>query len=232
MYLGFLSGSFTNLRTVGEEESHSFNSTLPIRMFWSVIPQIWNELWNLKVIWNCNYQKCDQQTNSKIARNKKSFLLTISLVDVNKLTDFSLHKNEVFLHSKCDQIRRKLRIWSHLPKKSLMKNYSFSAVCLILQFNFLIQTIPININNRGIFKTLPNTHDGAFCENNAWFNAINCFCKKAPSQIFDRILNITLTTARKVSVFGVFLEFVKIERVERFMGKQISLIFKSLVCCL
>ena len=142
MYLGFFSGSSTNLRTVGEEESHSFNSTLPIRMFWSVIPQIWNELWNLKVIWNCNYQKCDQQTNSKIARNKKSFPLTISLVDVNY------------------------------------------------------------------------------------------FCKKAPLQIFDRILNITLTTARKVSVFGVFLEFVKIERVERFMGKQISLIFKSLVCCL
>ena len=30
--------------------------------------------------------------------------------------------------SKCDQIRRKLRIWSHLPTKSLMKNFIFSAV--------------------------------------------------------------------------------------------------------
>ena len=29
--------------------------------------------------------------------------------------------------SKCDQIRRKLRIWSHLLKKSLMKNFIFSA---------------------------------------------------------------------------------------------------------
>ena len=27
--------------------------------------------------------------------------------------------------SKCDQIRRKLRIWSHLLKKSLMENFSF-----------------------------------------------------------------------------------------------------------
>ena len=27
--------------------------------------------------------------------------------------------------SKCDQIRRKLRIWSHLPKKSLMKTSLF-----------------------------------------------------------------------------------------------------------
>ena len=30
--------------------------------------------------------------------------------------------------SKCDQIRRKLQIWSHLLKKSLMKNFIFCAV--------------------------------------------------------------------------------------------------------
>ena len=30
--------------------------------------------------------------------------------------------------SKCDQIRRKLRIWSHLLKKSLTKNFIFCAV--------------------------------------------------------------------------------------------------------
>ena len=30
--------------------------------------------------------------------------------------------------SKCDQIRRKLRIWSHLLKKSLMKNFIFCVV--------------------------------------------------------------------------------------------------------
>ena len=30
--------------------------------------------------------------------------------------------------SKCDQIRRKLRIWSHLLKKSLMENFIFFAV--------------------------------------------------------------------------------------------------------
>ena len=33
--------------------------------------------------------------------------------------------------SKCEQIRRKLRIWSHLPKKSLMENFIFCAVSLI-----------------------------------------------------------------------------------------------------
>ena len=29
--------------------------------------------------------------------------------------------------SKCDQIRRKLHIWSHLLKKSLMENFIFCA---------------------------------------------------------------------------------------------------------
>ena len=32
--------------------------------------------------------------------------------------------------SKCDQIRRKLRIWSHLLKKSLMENFTFCAVLM------------------------------------------------------------------------------------------------------
>ena len=30
--------------------------------------------------------------------------------------------------SKCDQIRRKLRIWSHLLKKSVMENFIFCTV--------------------------------------------------------------------------------------------------------
>ena len=33
--------------------------------------------------------------------------------------------------SKCDQIRCKLRIWSHLLKKSLMENLIFCAVLLL-----------------------------------------------------------------------------------------------------
>ena len=37
--------------------------------------------------------------------------------------------NKDFL-SKCDQIHRKQRIWSHLLKKSLMKNFIFCAVVL------------------------------------------------------------------------------------------------------
>ena len=31
---------------------------------------------------------------------------------------------------KCDQIRRELRIWSHLLKKSLTENFTFCTVCV------------------------------------------------------------------------------------------------------
>ena len=34
--------------------------------------------------------------------------------------------------SKCDQIRSKLRIWPNLLKKSLMENFIFSAVILVI----------------------------------------------------------------------------------------------------
>ena len=36
--------------------------------------------------------------------------------------------------SKCDKIHKKLWIWSHLLKKSLMKNFIFSAVLTSLIF--------------------------------------------------------------------------------------------------
>ena len=35
------------------------------------------------------------------------------------------------LFSKCDQIRWKLQIWSHLLKKSLMENFMFYAMQLL-----------------------------------------------------------------------------------------------------
>ena len=48
--------------------------------------------------------------------------------------------------SKCDQIRRKLRIWSHSLKKSLMENFNFCAVIMISKTcNF-----PWNIRNKSI----------------------------------------------------------------------------------
>ena len=43
---------------------------------------------------------------------------------------------------KCDQIRRKLRIWSHLLKKLLMENFIFCAVIFLSEtFQFIIAEI-------------------------------------------------------------------------------------------
>ena len=46
----------------------------------------------------------------------------------------SLHKKIKFtikdFFSKCDQIRRKLRIWSHLLKKPSLENFIFCAILI------------------------------------------------------------------------------------------------------
>ena len=47
--------------------------------------------------------------------------------------------------SKCEQIRRKLRIWSHLLKKSLMENFIFCEV--------LYLTENAEFNKRSTFNT-------------------------------------------------------------------------------
>ena len=39
---------------------------------------------------------------------------------------------------KCDQNRRKLRIWSHLLKKSLMENFIFCAVQNMVMCLFMV----------------------------------------------------------------------------------------------
>ena len=45
--------------------------------------------------------------------------------------------------SKCDQILRKLRIWSHLLKKSIMENFIFCAMLFQIAFlkNLLMWTL-------------------------------------------------------------------------------------------
>ena len=47
--------------------------------------------------------------------------------------------------SKCDQTRRKLRIWSHLLKKSLMLNFIFCAVILFMLHFFSFQSFYFNV---------------------------------------------------------------------------------------
>ena len=46
-----------------------------------------------------------------------------------------------YFFSKCDQIRRKPQIWSHLLKKYLMENFIFCAVLTVSSMSFLLCTI-------------------------------------------------------------------------------------------
>ena len=64
--------------------------------------------------------------------NKFTYCLTtLSIFFLAIATFFTAQKMKFFFKdffSKYDQIRRKLRIWSHLHKKSLMENFIFCAV--------------------------------------------------------------------------------------------------------
>ena len=46
--------------------------------------------------------------------------------------------------SKCDQIRSCLRIWSHLPKKSLMENFILSAVNASVVYKIKMKRFSLN----------------------------------------------------------------------------------------
>ena len=66
----------------------------------------------------------------------------------------SLHKKMKFsikdFFSKCYQIRRKLRIWLHLLKKSLMDNFTFRAVYIVWKslYEMLLEELPNNVRLR------------------------------------------------------------------------------------
>ena len=66
----------------------------------------------------------------------------------------SLHKKMKFsikdFFSKCYQIRRKLRIWLHLQKKSLMDNFTFRAVYIAWKslYEMLLEELPNNVRLR------------------------------------------------------------------------------------
>ena len=71
------------------------------------------------------------RTITNRTKSESSWAIAIKTVTAQKMK-FSIKD----FFSKCDQIRRKLRIWSYLVKKSLMKNFILSAACMCL-FSFL-----------------------------------------------------------------------------------------------
>ena len=66
-----------------------------------------------------------------------------------KLTKYTPQKIKLSIKdffSKCDQIRRKLRIWSNLLKKPLMENFIVCAV--MMKFSMTIQHHNINVHHK------------------------------------------------------------------------------------
>ena len=59
---------------------------------------------------------------------KQAVVFTESLVQALNITAQKMKFSITDFFSKSDPIRRKLRIWSHLLKKSLMENFIFCAV--------------------------------------------------------------------------------------------------------
>ena len=102
--------------------------------------------------------------------------------------------------SKCDQIRRKLRIWSHLLKKSLMKNFIFCVV--IEQLHDLLKTEKF----RSVFSSLLLLHVlsasvvmnklGQVLLENIWF--YYCFTDSISGEMCVR-----LSDALSISCFSV-----------------------------
>ena len=70
--------------------------------------------------------------------------LSAIILTLHKKWSFPLRISSV---NKCDQICRKLRIWSHLLKKSLMENFIFGALYCKSQY-FLLTNIKIESANR------------------------------------------------------------------------------------
>ena len=94
-------------------------------LFWSVLSRIWTEQREMRSIsiYSVRMRENADQNNSEYGHFSRSVYIYCPLETARKIKffikDFS---------SKYDQIRRKLRIWSHILEKSLMENFIFCAV--------------------------------------------------------------------------------------------------------
>ena len=116
--------------------------------------------------------------------------------------------------SKCDQIRSFLRIWSHLLKKSLMKNFIFlcSERYKIQAFT---QIIFHNVNIEGKRTRLNTTDSHAIyekCKSRELLTSFNriCLCMRYQQAREDRINLKYVIVASQTSHAPVSLFFIQI----------------------
>ena len=91
---------------------------------------------------------------------------------------FLIYEQNVDFFSEWDQIRRTLRIWSHLPKKSRLCPYTRNTSqrkpvfwhILHTESGIILETheqyqITISCRTKAVFRILSNSWDGAFVQN-------------------------------------------------------------------
>ena len=103
----------------------------------------------------CGLKNCALQIN---LTNCTNLTLHITLICTAQKLKFSFKD----FFSKCDQIRRKLRIWSHLLRKSLMENFIFHAVTFTVDSRYLeystswtyryLEEIPCSFGHLALFS--------------------------------------------------------------------------------
>ena len=71
-----------------------------------------------------DYNKSNVSYEQRFLRAISQFFETVTLATTTEKMKFPIKD----FFSKCDQIRRKLRIWLHLLKESLTENFIFSGV--------------------------------------------------------------------------------------------------------
>ena len=72
--------------------------------------------------------KCRENNGKCIGKTERCMISRMNKYDPRHYIKKLISYREFF--SKCDQICRKLQIWSHLLKKSLRENFLFCAVCV------------------------------------------------------------------------------------------------------
>ena len=106
--------------------------------------------------------------------------------------------------SKCDQIRRKLRIWSHLLKKSIIENFIFCTVQTI-RFRLNMSDKESFSDKDVLMSNLSNevpsyaTFDKAVVETN---ENQNSFKDSKPSWDLHQVI----TARTKIQVFFIFIQ--------------------------
>ena len=109
--------------------------------FWSVFSRIWREQEIYRV--NLRIQSESRKIRIRKTPNTDTFYKVlcscIKSVSRNEMIPFLALFMQCIkdFFSKCEQICRKLRIWSHLLKKSLMENFIFCAVYVLLTLRIL-----------------------------------------------------------------------------------------------